>query len=84
MWVRLHNDFHQTTVRVFRDHTGVLSHSQVDRAKAKLCGSARCQCSGTLGIRGPGNPIVQDYTHGRMRIVEEAQSYEERYGSTTL
>ena len=53
----LKNDFHGTQVRLrvlefTSSQPAILSSSQVDRARRKLCGMAGCTCSGILGQRG--------------------------------
>ena len=49
--ITLTNDFHGTSVNVVPVN-GLLSASQVARARRALCGSRDCQCGGYAGTRG--------------------------------
>lgn len=50
----LRNDFHNTEATVIVKN-GIISHSALKRARAKLCGIQECSCG---EIRGPQDMII--------------------------
>lgn len=50
--VTLTNDFHHTDVTLRVPESGILSESQVRRARRELCGIEGCTCGGNLSERG--------------------------------
>lgn len=50
----LRNDFHNTEAIVIAKN-GIISHSSLKRARAKLCGMKNCCCG---DIRGPQDMII--------------------------
>lgn len=73
----LSNDFHGTSCCVIakvRNGSHYISIRQARQARRKLCGHARCLCSGAAGTRGPqiqpdGSRIdVMQYEHDAITI----------------
>jgi len=53
--MRLHNDFHGTSVQINLRGGKAMSKYQVRRAWKALCGIKTCQCGGVAGERGARN-----------------------------
>ena len=53
MLITIRNNYHGTVARVQVEDGGMLSKSQVDRVRRRLCGRAACKCGGNLSERGP-------------------------------
>lgn len=51
--ITLHNDFHNTHIRLRAELGQPLTRSQVKRARTALCGIRGCTCGGNLRERGP-------------------------------
>ena len=65
MRIKLYNDFHNTQTSV---NSNVLNIATVQRVRKSLCPSKGCTCSGDLGIRGPGNPELNETYLGTIEL----------------